>query len=46
MFAIDRLIAEVEHAHVQLVFHDRDRVSFVRLRPSPAGRQTSSPNVS
>lgn len=45
MFAIDRLIAEVEHAHVQLVSHDRDPMSLVRLRPSPAA-QTSGPNVS
>jgi hypothetical protein len=45
MFAIDRLIAEVELAHVQLVSHNRDPVSFVRLCPSPAGRQTSDPNV-
>jgi hypothetical protein len=29
MFAIDRLIAEVEHAHVQLVFHHRAPVGFV-----------------
>jgi len=30
MFAIDRLIAEVEHAHVRLVSHDRAPLSFVR----------------
>jgi len=30
MFAIDRLIADVEHAHVQLVSHDRAPLSFVR----------------
>jgi len=33
MFAIDRLIAEVEHAHVQLVSHDRASPGLV---PSPA----------
>jgi hypothetical protein len=46
MFAIDRLIAQVEHAHVQLVSYDRYPASYVRLRPSPAGRQASSPNAS
>ena len=35
-FAIDRLIAEAEHAHVQLVSYDRDPASFVQLGPSPA----------
>ena len=36
MFAIDRLIAEVEHAHVQLVSYDQHPASFVQLGPSPA----------
>jgi hypothetical protein len=31
LFAVDRLIAKVEHAHVQLVSHDRDPASPVRL---------------
>jgi hypothetical protein len=46
MFAIDRLIAEVEHAHVELVSYDRYPVSYVRLGPSAAGRQASSSNAS
>jgi len=37
MFAIDQLIAEVEHAHVQLVSYDQHPPSFVRPGPSPAG---------
>ena len=45
MFAIDRLIAEVEHAHVQLVSDDRNRLTPVGIGSPPAGRQTSSPNV-
>ena len=36
MFAIDRLIAEVEHAHVLLVSYDRHPASFMQLGPSPA----------
>ena len=32
MSAVDGLIAEVEHAHVQLVAHDRNRATFLRLR--------------
>jgi hypothetical protein len=31
MFAVDRLIAEVEHAHVQLVSHDRAPLKIVRI---------------
>jgi hypothetical protein len=43
MFAIDRLIAEVEHAHVELVSYDRYLVSYTHLGPTPAGRhQTAS----
>ena len=46
MLAIDRLIAQAEYAHVQLVSRARDRESLARLGPSPAGRQVSSPSVS
>ena len=46
MFAIDQLIAEVEQAHVELVAYDRHPVSYVRLGPSRAGRQASSPSAS
>jgi hypothetical protein len=45
MFAIDRLIAEVEHAHVQLVFCDRYPASSGTFGFSTAGRQTSGANV-
>jgi hypothetical protein len=31
MFAIDRLIAEVEHAHVELVSYDRYPMRYARL---------------
>ena len=36
MFAVDRLIAEVEHAHVELVSYDRYPMSCVHLGPSAA----------
>jgi len=45
MFAIDRLIAEVEHAHVELVAYDRYSVNYVRPGPAPAGSQASGPNA-
>jgi hypothetical protein len=46
MFAIDRLIDEVEHAHVQLVAYDRYPVNSVHRGPSPGGRRASSPAAS
>lgn len=46
MFAIDRLIAEVEHAHVELVSYERYPVTYVPLGLTPVGRQASSPNAS
>ena len=36
MFAIDRLITEIEDAHVQLVSYDRHPPSIVQRGPSPA----------
>jgi hypothetical protein len=43
MFTIDRLIDEVEYAHVQLVAYDRYPVNSVHVGPSPGERQASSP---
>ena len=46
MFAIDLLIAEVEHAHVELASYDRYPVTYMHLGLTPVGPQASSPNAS